>query len=59
MVRALDEMPKDLDDCFVSYNAKRPHYERNIKGMPPYAAFKKGLPKSPKKEPRKAAANTA
>ncbi len=31
----------------------------NMKGMTPYAAFKKGLPKSAKKEPRKTTENTA
>lgn len=30
-----------------------------MKGMTPYAAFKKGLPKATKKEPRKMVENTA
>jgi len=30
-----------------------------MKGMTPYAALKKGLPKTTKKEPKKTAENTA
>ncbi len=30
-----------------------------MKGVAPYAIFKKGLPKATKKEPRKTAENTA
>lgn len=56
---ALEEMQQDLDDYFVIYNTKRPHQGRNMKGMTPYAVFKKGLPKTTTKEPRKPAENTA
>lgn len=56
---AVEEMQKDLEDYLVVYNTKRPHQGRNMKGMTPYAVFKKGLPKTPKKEPRKTAENTA
>lgn len=37
-------MQTDLDDYFVIYNTKRPHQGRNMKGMTPYAVFKKGSP---------------
>ena len=50
---ALDEMQTDLDDYLVTYNTKRPHQGRNMKGMTPYTVFKKGLPKTLKKEARK------
>jgi hypothetical protein len=43
-----DEMQKGLDDYLVRYNTKRPHQGRNMKGMTPYAAFKKGLTTRPK-----------
>lgn len=56
---ALEEMQQDLDDYLVTYNTKRPHQGRNMKGATPYAVFKKGLPKAAKKEPRKTAENTA
>ena len=56
---ALEEMQTDLDDYLVIYNTKRPHQGRNTKGITPYVAFKKGLPKSPKKELRKTSENTA
>lgn len=56
---ALEEMQQDLDDYLVTYNTKRPHQGRNMKGATPYAVFKKGLPKATKKEPRKTAENTA
>jgi transposase InsO family protein len=44
----IEEMQKDLDDYLVRYNTKRPHQGRNMKGMTPYTAFKKGLTKRPK-----------
>ena len=56
---ALDEMQTDLDDYLVTYNTKRPHQGRNMKGMTPYTVFKKGLPKTLKKEARKTTENTA
>ncbi|QOR37146.1 IS481 family transposase [Billgrantia diversa] len=56
---ALEEMQQDLDDYLATYNTKRPHQGRNMKGATPYAVFKKGLPKETKKEPRKTAENTA
>lgn len=56
---ALEEMQADLDDYLVIYNTKRPHQGLNMKGMTPYAVFKKGPPKATKKEPRKTAENTA
>ena len=56
---ALDEMQTDLDDYLVTYNTKRPHQGRNMKGMTPYTVFKKGLPKTLKKEARKKTENTA
>jgi len=55
---ALEEMQQDLDDYLVTYNTKRPHQGRNMKGATPYAVFKKGLPKATKMEPRKTAENT-
>ncbi|MBD3898195.1 IS481 family transposase [Halomonas sp. ML-15] len=56
---ALEEMQTDLDDYLIIYNTKRPHQGRNMKGMTPYAVFKKGLPKAAKKETRKTVENTA
>ncbi|WP_203234814.1 hypothetical protein [Modicisalibacter coralii] len=59
MVETLVKIAPDLDDYLVTYNMKRPHQGRNMKGATPYAVFKKGLPKGTKKEPRKTAENTA
>jgi hypothetical protein len=52
-------MQQDLDDFLIVYNTKRPHQGRNMTGITPYAMFKKGLPKTTKKKPRKTAENTA
>ena len=45
---SIDEKQKDLDEYLVRYNTKRPHQGRNMKGMTPYSAFKKGLTTRPK-----------
>lgn len=36
---ALDEMQRDLDAYFVTYNTKRPHQGRGMNGRTPYQAF--------------------
>jgi transposase InsO family protein len=46
---ALEEMQKDLDVYLVSYNTKRPHQGRGMKGRTPYQVFKERLPKKTKK----------
>jgi transposase InsO family protein len=46
---ALEEMQKDLDVYLVSYNTKRPHQGRGMKGRTSYQALKEGLPKKMKK----------
>jgi transposase InsO family protein len=46
---ALEEMQKDLDLYLVSYNTKRPHQGRGMKGRTPYQVFKEALPKKAKK----------
>tara|TARA_B100001123_G_C15058857_1_gene926717 strand:- start:49 stop:243 length:195 start_codon:yes stop_codon:yes gene_type:complete len=45
---SLDEMQKDLDVYFTRYNTKRPHQGRNMNGMTPREAFKKGSKTTPK-----------
>lgn len=40
----IDEMQKDLDDYLATYNEKRPHQGRGMKGRTPLAAFTQGLP---------------
>ena len=40
----IDEMQKDLDDYLTSYNEKRPHQGRCMKGRTPFRAFTEGLP---------------
>jgi hypothetical protein len=42
-------MQKDLDVFLVSYNTKRPHQGRGMKGRTPYQVFKERLPKKTKK----------
>lgn len=51
----VEEMQTDLDIYLKYYNEKRPHQGRNMNGQTPYMAFKKGLPKTPKTDKRKAA----
>ena len=46
---ALEEMQKDLEGYLVSYNTKRPHQGRGMKGRTPYQVFKERLPKKTKK----------
>ena len=36
---SLDEMQRDLDAYFITYNTKRPHQGRGMKGRTPYQAF--------------------
>jgi len=48
-------MQTDLDIYLKYYNEKRPHQGRNMNGKTPYTVFKKGLPKTPKTDKRKAA----
>ena len=43
----LTQMQKDLDAYLVKYNQKRPHQGRNMNGMTPWQAFKKGLTTKP------------
>ncbi len=45
---SLDEMQKDLDAYLATYNHKRPHQGRNMKGRTPYTVFVAGLPKPDK-----------
>ena len=45
---SIDPMQKDLDAYLVQYNEKRPHQGRNMDGLTPLQAFKKGLPTKPK-----------
>ena len=42
---SVDEMQKDLDAYFVTYNTKRPHQGRNMNGRTPTDVFVAGLPK--------------
>jgi len=44
---SIDPMQKDLDAYLVQYNEKRPHQGRNMNGLTPLQAFKKGLPTKP------------
>ncbi len=41
-------MQKDLDAYLVQYNEKRPHQGRNMNGLTPLQAFKKGVPTKPR-----------
>jgi len=50
---SVDEMQKDLDTYLIHYNTKRPHQGRNMNGMTPEQAFKKGLKYRPKNEKKK------
>ena len=45
---SIDEMQKDLDTYLRHYNTKRPHQGRNMNGMTPEQALKKGLKNRPK-----------
>ena len=40
---SVDEMQTDLDRYLVTYNTKRPHQGRGMKGRTPAAVFKAGL----------------
>ena len=42
---SVSEMQKDLDEYLVLYNTKRAHQGRNMNGMTPIQAFKKGISK--------------
>ncbi|NKB67710.1 MAG: IS481 family transposase [Candidatus Latescibacteria bacterium] len=44
---SIDQMQQDLDAYLANYNHKRPHQGRNMEGMTPIQAFKKGLKKRP------------
>lgn len=48
----IEEMQKDLNEYLVTYNTKRPHQGRNMNGMTPEQAFKKGIRKGPKENNR-------
>jgi len=50
---SIDEMQKDLDTYLRHYNTKRPHQGRNMNGMTPEQAFRKGLKYRPKNEKKK------
>jgi len=41
----VETIQKDLDDCLIHYNAKRPHQGRNINGRTSETIFKEGLKK--------------
>jgi transposase InsO family protein len=41
----IDEMQAVLDIYLISYNAKRPHQGRNMKGRTPQQVFTDGMPK--------------
>jgi len=55
------EMQKDLDGYLETYNPRRPHRDRGMKGRTPYEVFKTGIPKkSPtRKKPARKAVKTA
>ncbi len=40
----VEEMQADLEACLETYNRKRPHRGRAMKGRSPYQVFKAGLP---------------
>jgi transposase InsO family protein len=42
---SIDEMQKDLNTFLATYNNKRPHQGRNMKGRTPYTVFVDQLPK--------------
>ena len=42
---SIDEMQKDLNTYLSTYNNKRPHQGRNMKGRTPYTVFVEQLPK--------------
>ena len=46
------EMQTDLDAYLVTYNTKRPHQGRGMKGRTPLRAFKDGLKLRPKTKPK-------
>ncbi len=52
------EMQDDLDAYLETYNTKRPHQDRNMKGRTPISVFMDGLskPKNKKEETHKKAA---
>ncbi len=50
---SVDEMQKDLDRYFHSYNNERAHQGRNMKGRTPYKAFLDGIRKGDKIEAKK------
>ena len=47
---SVEEMQNDLDAFLVTYNAKRPHQGRNMKGRTPKTVFLDGLPKPKNKK---------
>lgn len=52
----LEEMQNDLDGYLETYNARRPHRGRGMKGRTPYQVFKAGIPAEPStRNPKKAA----
>ena len=57
----VEEMQKDLDVYLETYNRRRPHQGRGMKGRTPYAVFEAGIPRkrtrkpSARKEVKKAA----
>ena len=55
---SVDEMQDDLDAYLETYNTKRPHQGRNMKGRTPNTVFIDGLakPKNKKEETQKKAA---
>ena len=55
------EMQKDLDGYLETYNTRRPHRGRGMKGRTPYEVFKAGIPKkSPgRKKPARKEVKTA
>ena len=46
----VDQMQKDLDKYFHTYNRDRTHQGRNMKGRTPYQAFLDGIIKKDDKE---------
>ena len=52
-------MQKDLDAHLVQYNDKRPHQGRNMNGMTPLQAFKKGLTTRPRERGKPVEKNAA
>ena len=56
---SVDQMQKDLDAYLVHYNQKRPHQGRNMNGMTPLQAFKKGLTTRPQNKSKDVEKKTA